>query len=229
MTGVSYPKTGVSTTEEQFSSLIEFFAGTGVKNAASLAASASGSGMNVTVSAGSAQVRGMVYSDTASATLTHAAAPASGQTRIDTIILERNLANTPNVQLKIAPGTAATTASAVAPALTQAIPGVWQEPIADVAIPGGASVITAAMITDRRRICPTPLAQWTTAKRPAHVAGVIQLGFNLTTQQWEFSNGSAWVNLTMTRDQLRSAAGIYVQSSPLTSANNVGDIRFATS
>jgi hypothetical protein len=77
-------------------------------------------------------------------------ANASGNPRIDTIVLEvvpQGEATEGKVTLKVVDGTAA--ASPVAPTLTQST-ALWQFPLADVAVANGAATISQGNITDRR-------------------------------------------------------------------------------
>lgn len=79
-----------------------------------------------------------------------------------------------------------TPGSSTPPALTQT-DNVWEVELATVAVAGGATSITAANITDRRRFVSGRLGLWTTALRPSSPRRW-QVGLNLTTGRYERFN-----------------------------------------
>lgn len=188
MTQTSYPKGGGTTTDAQYADLFDSVIGTGVRAVGDLLVSADSTGLVVKVAPGFATVAGSAFNSTAIEPLT-VAANATGATRIDTVVLTRDTTQANVVTLAIVTGGAA------APSLTQVSNGVWQEPLADVAVPNGAATIIAANVTDRRRYMSSRVKAWTTANRP--VGRAAQLGYNLTTSTWEFHNGTAWGPLTL--------------------------------
>lgn len=195
MAKTSYPKVGSSTTDAQYADLFNLIIGTGVRGAADLAVSADSTGLNVKIATGFAVVAGNAFNSTIIETLT-IGANATGNARIDTIILKRDfsLAGGVVVDLVVKAGTASTTP--VAPTLTQVTTGVWEEPLADVRVNNGVSTITSANVTDRRRYLPTNVMDWTTATRPAARRGLF--GLNTTTGSWEGHDGTTWTNLSPT-------------------------------
>lgn len=103
------------------------------------------SGMNVSVGAGSAWVRGVLYINSAAKTVTVGTADAS-YTRIDRIVARITWsANT--LEAIWVPGTASLTP--VAPALVQNT-SVWDIPLCTITLPANTTTITDAMITDGR-------------------------------------------------------------------------------
>lgn len=144
----AWPFENVDTSETQFSQWARNI-GEGVKPgsaATPLLVTGDGTGMNVKVAAGQAMVRGHYYSNDAVVTLTVTAANATNP-RIDRVVLELDpSANT--ILLKVVAGTAA--ASPVAPTLTQTDAGVYQLPLATVAVAAAATAIAAGNVTDAR-------------------------------------------------------------------------------
>lgn len=194
MTLSSYPKVGGTTTDAQYAAFFASFIGTGVRDAGSFLVTADSSGLNVKVAPGFAVVAGNVATDPAQATLT-IAANASGNPRIDTVILKRDFTAGNVVSLVVKAGTPA--ASPSAPSLTQDVTAVWEEPLANVYVANNAATITSANVTDVRRFMPTNVASWLTGGRPA--ARLALVGLNLTTGRWEGHDGTEWVELLDSR------------------------------
>lgn len=115
---------------------------------------ASGSA-NVDVKPGAALVNGKLYETDAAVTLT-VAANASGNPRIDTLVLRADY-TAQTVRPVIKQGTPA--ASPVRPSLTQSS-SLWEMPLADIAVANGFSSITQSDITDRRRYSQSAGAGW---------------------------------------------------------------------
>lgn len=99
----------------------------------------------VSVLPGSALVRGIVYINDGTENLT-IAANASGNPRIDTIILEADF-TLQTVRLDVLQGTPA--ASPTPAALTQTDNVLWQIPLADIAVANGFITITDADVQSR--------------------------------------------------------------------------------
>lgn len=100
---------------------------------------------SIDVLSGSALVQGVAYINTSTVSLT-IAANASGNPRIDTIILRADYA-LQTVRLAVKQGTPA--ASPSAPALTQSANIMWEIPLADIAVANGFVSITNANISPR--------------------------------------------------------------------------------
>ena len=148
MAQTSWPFENIDTSETQFSQWARNI-GEGVKGSVTgteLKVYGDNSGLSVKVPTGQAMVRGHYYFNTAIETLTVTTANATNP-RIDTVVLELD-PTLNSILLKVIAGTPA--ASPVAPTLTQTDSGVYQYPLADVAVPALAGAISAANVTDRR-------------------------------------------------------------------------------
>lgn len=99
----------------------------------------------IDVLAGSALVQGIGYINTATVSFV-IAANASGNPRIDTVVLRADYA-LQTVRLAVLQGTPA--ASPSVPALTQSANVLWEIPLADIAVANGFVTITNANITPR--------------------------------------------------------------------------------
>lgn len=194
MTLTSYPFEAQDVTETQFSYMFKELQDSGVVGVpgdTKFAVTTDGSGMDVQIAAGFAFVRGHVVDSTSSETRTLAASEANP--RIDRVVLRLDpTANTINIV--VLKGTAAT--SPVAPALTQTTTGIYDVPLARIAVPANALNIVTADITDERLFTSGRVGVWTTATRPPGVRG--RFGFNFTTGGFEFWNGSAWTPAAVT-------------------------------
>lgn len=191
MAETSYPFEGVDTTEAQYTTLIRNLVTAGRSGVNSTPAGTElqpygdGSGMTVKVPAGFAVVRGHGYNNSAELSLTVQASETNP--RIDTVVLELDpTANT--ILAKVVKGTAAV--SPARPSLTQTETGVYQFPIADIAVSASATSITSGNVSDRRTYL---VDVWTTASRPTAVLGLF--GWNSTTGKLEAYNGSAWADV----------------------------------
>lgn len=141
----SFPFENVDTTETQFSQMFRTLnAGVNGTPAGTELKVTAGTGLQVSVALGQAMVRGHFYNSTAAELLTVSTANPTNP-RIDTVVLRLDpVAN--SIVLAVVAGTAA--ASPVAPALTQTDAGVYEFPLANVAVAAGAG--TVGTITDRR-------------------------------------------------------------------------------
>lgn len=185
----SWPFYGVESTETQFSKLMRAMAESGITSGLAITPSA---GMGVSIAAGFGLVRGLAYENTSGKTLTHGAAPAAGQTRLDQYILKLDQsANSITAQIKA--GTANTSGGAL-PALQQD-ETVYEFPIGHATVAAGTAAITAGMISEYR---PTPgnrVLVNTQARRPTAASVNGALFFNTTTKHLEWSDGANWVDL----------------------------------
>ncbi|AWY07590.1 minor tail protein [Streptomyces phage Yosif] len=191
----SYPFDGQSVTESQFSQFFRELQDSGVCAQASdldLRTSADGTGMKVIVQPGKAIVRGHAYASTAVETLTIAAADTAART--DRIVLRLDpTANSITLQvLKGAPG-------AGVPALTQTDTGIYELLLANVTVPASATSISSANVDRQRHFVGHRIGHWETGQRPTNPRQG-KLGYNFSTNKWEFWNGSAWVDLAPTVD-----------------------------
>ncbi|UVK59036.1 minor tail protein [Microbacterium phage Cen1621] len=153
MADYAYPKALTGLQDVQWSNFIAAFVPDGITSAAAFAPSANGSGMSVTLAPGEALVRGVLTGDASAATVAIAAAPASGSSRIDTIVKRLDRSGTPVIKTAVLTGTVASGGTTPQPkALTQDASGIWEWPVADVLVTGGVSSIAADKVTDRRSV-----------------------------------------------------------------------------
>lgn len=117
--------------------------------------------VNVEVQVGSALVNGRLYQTDAVISLP-IAANASGNARIDTIILRTDFV-LQTIRAAVLQGTPA--ASPVRPTLTQNAT-FWEIPLADVAVANGFATIAQNDITQRRRYVQTTDVSWTPRAYP---------------------------------------------------------------
>jgi hypothetical protein len=187
----AFPKPAQSITADQFRDYFREFIGTGARVDADLKPSADSSGMNVKLAPGIGFVDGTQVRSTAIETIPVAAASGGGS-RIDTLVANLDYSASPIIQFAVIAGSPSVTPARPSLALSGSIAYRW--PIADIAVGATASTITAANVTDRRTLVGRTVITWTTATRPSSPANG-QLGFNLTTSEWEWRDGSAWVPL----------------------------------
>lgn len=109
---------------------------------------------NVLVASGAALVQGIAYLNDDTETLA-IAANASGNARIDTVVLQADYA-LQTVRLAVLTGTPA--ASPVAPSLTQSAGVLWEIPIANIAVANGFTTIANSNITQRQEWVNAPPA-----------------------------------------------------------------------
>ena len=134
-------------------------------------------------------------------------APASGQTRIDLIVLRYDASQvTPadRVRLVVVPGTPATS-GATQPALTRNPTGVWEHPIAVVTRLGNVAV-TNSMITQQRTLSSPVSLLGNTSTLPTDAPdGSVAFRYNDVSvriisggvMQWRSITDPPWTNLTM--------------------------------
>jgi hypothetical protein len=193
MAELSWPFENQDTTETQYSELFKRLQNDGVAGDPTttlLRATGDSSGMNVKVAAGFAIVRGHIYQNTAQLTLT--ITPASAQPRIDLVILELDPTNNA-ILAKVLDGTPSTTPTP--PTLTQTNDAIYQLAIASVAVGANVTTISAANVTDTRPFTGAQWGVWTSSTRPT-ATRVGLAGYNTTTGQPEFWNGTAWTVFT---------------------------------
>jgi len=155
---------------------------------------------SIDVLAGSALMQGIPYINSATVSFT-IAANASGNPRIDTVILRADYA-LQTVRLAVLQGTPA--ASPSAPALTQSSNVLWEIPLADIAVANGFVSISNSNIT--------PRYEWVNAAAGVYVDNVLNnSGGTLNTGDvviWD-STADRAVTTTTTQGDKR-LAGIWV-------------------
>lgn len=186
----SWPFYGAETNETQFSKWASTLVESGIASGLAITA---GSGMQVLVGVGSADVRGVFYENTTSKALAVGAAPASGQTRRDYVILRLDqTANTITALVKA--GTANSSGGAL-PSLTQN-DTTWEIALAILTIASGAASVTTAMIDELKPSTGLRVLPYETSDRPTPQSGRPALGVDLSTGRLELWSGSAWSNLS---------------------------------
>lgn len=213
---------GSASGEDRWMSMAPLWALDGVTTSSGLLVSTI-SGRNVQVAVGSAWVHGAYYTNDAAKTLA-IAANASGNPRIDRVVLRRDLtANT--VTALVVSGTAA--ASPTVPALTQVSTGIWEVPIAQYRAESGFTNTDPLKLTDERRITgaseldahsvrefASTTARTTLVGTP--VEGMI--GWLRDVDRFESYNGTTWVPLAAARcgARIRRVANQSVANNTLT-------------
>ena len=191
MTQTSYPFDGQATTETQFSQFFKEFVESGVAASAdslALNVSADSGGMRVFVQPGFAIVRGFAYNSTAVEQLTVTA--ANVQARVDRVVLRLD-PTVNSVVLAVKPGTPG---SSTPPALTQTDTAIYELPLALIAVGSSVSVIAPGNLTDERVFSDQGVSNWSTSTRPS-APRVGKVGYNRTTGEYEFWNGSAYAQM----------------------------------
>lgn len=117
-----------------------------------LAPSGDSGGMRVFVNSGQAWNEGHFYQNDASLQLAIGAAPVAPNSRIDRVVLKLDR-TAKTIALGVKAGVAAN--PGVAPALQQDV-NIWELPIAQVMVAGGAATITAANVVDERVYAEAP-------------------------------------------------------------------------
>jgi len=226
MAETSFPFDTVDTTETAFSQFFRRLNATGVwahPDTLELQVAAD-TGLGVNITAGTALVRGHFYINDGTLPLTLSAGEA--QPRIDIIVLRLDpTAN--SIVAAILAGTAA--ASPVAPALTQTDSGVYETPLAHIAVAASAATITTGNITDKRRYMAFPVGLWSTSLRPT-APRLGQQGFNTDLGYSEEWNGSTWrpagKPTLVDADTLLGRKWYFGTTDPGSSFGAVGDIYF---
>lgn len=185
----SWPFETVDTSEAQFSKWANALVETGEISGLGVSVSA---GMTLALASGSAIVQGMFYENTSAKNLVVGAAPASGSTRLDALVLRLDYAaNTITAAIKA--GTANTSGGAL-PALQQDA-SVYEHRLRTITVPGGAASLVAGNIGPAAP--PTGMRVVPYADAPPALTGVPRaLGLNLTTRRLSYWNGTSWTELT---------------------------------
>lgn len=197
MTMTSWPYVAQDTTDIEYGRLFrEMAASDGMAGSFgddTLRVTGDSSGRQVKMATGSAILRGYMFYSTAIETI--AIAANSGAARVDLVVLELNL-SAPLVANRILPKVLqGTSGSSTPPSLMQTETGIYQIPLATVAVANNAAVINAGDVVDARSWMDQKYGVWTTSRRPVSPRKY-KLGFNETMNRWEYYNGSSWVGLT---------------------------------
>lgn len=209
MTMTSWPYVAQDTTDIEYGRLFrEMAASDGMVGSfgdSALKVTGDSSGRQVKMATGAAVLRGYMFYSTAVETITIAA--NTGAARVDLVVLELNL-SAPTVAQRILPKVLqGTSGSATPPSLTQTETGVYQIPLATVAVANNAAVINAADVTDVRGWMDQKYGAWTTSRRPVSPRKY-HLGYNETLGIWEYHDGSNWVSLSAVNLASSSVSGV---------------------
>jgi|GEM_PF-5168429 len=190
----AYPFDNQTVTEQQYGDLFGSVAQSGILGAPTannFKVTAAGSSMQLTVTAvggaSRALVRGHAVLMTTNEVVTVPAAAAT--VRADLVVLRLDYAaNT--IGPAIRTGTAG---SSTPPSPVWGTGGVYEIPLAAVAVGANVTTISSANLTDLRRFTGPSTGVWSTAARPNTP---LSFGYNTTLQRWEFTlDGTAWLNI----------------------------------
>lgn len=228
MTLTSWPFDGQTTTELQFSRMFRELKGNCVlagHGATALRVTANGSNLTLSIAVGAAMVRGHYMDNDSAATLTLAGGSAAART--DIIVLRLN----PSAN-SIVPAIVQGTSGGGVPALTQTTDGIWEFPLARIAVAAGASAVSNSNVTDLRVFAGGEVGVWTTATRPAAPSRIPSLGLNVQTNVMEYYDGTNWqpvvpqslfTNLQAAQAQASSlATQVQTLSNNMTTLQNLG-------
>lgn len=143
----SYPFVDGATSDAEFSAMFRHLFPSsvlGFPGKTALAVVATSAGMQVTVRGGEAFVRGHRYLSDADQVLP--IAPADSSSRVDTVILRMEYGAVQSITCEVKQGIP----GAGAPSLEQTDTAVYEMPLANIAVAGGAVTIAPAAVTDRR-------------------------------------------------------------------------------
>lgn len=209
MTMTSWPYVAQDTTDIEYGRLFrEMAASDGMAGSFgdnTLKVTGDSSGRQVKMATGSAVLRGYMFYSTAIETIPVAAPSAAA--RVDLVVLELNL-SAPTIAERILPKVLpGVSGSSNPPALTQTDTGIYQIPLATVAVAAGATIIAAGDVTDVRSWMDQKYGAWTTNRRPVSPRKY-KLGFNETLSVWEYWDGAQWVSLQAVNLESSSVSGV---------------------
>ena len=190
----AYPFDNQTVTEQQYGDLFGAVAQSGILGAPSannFLVTAAGSSMVLAVTsvggASRALVRGHAVLMTTNEPVTVPTANTS--LRADLVVLRMDYAaNTIGPAIRTG-----TPGSATSPAPVWGTGGVYEIPLAAVAVGANVTTISTGDLTDLRRFSGPTSGAWTTAGRPNTP---LSFGYNSTLGRWEYTlDGTAWLNL----------------------------------
>lgn len=155
MAETSYPYRDQEITDAQYSDFARDYAPSGVikRTAAGtdLQVTASSTGMEVTVAAGRANLRGHRYRNSAAKKLT--IEEKSTYPRIDTVVVRSEYGSAKSARLVVKKGAPTVPPTApVAPDIEQSEEGTWEEPLCDVPVSASTVTIAQSTLKDRRTL-----------------------------------------------------------------------------
>lgn len=166
--------------ELQLTGVADTYGGSGWKVSAA-------TGMNVDLQAGFAVVRGHGAQSTSSVTV---AIPAATSAPVyHTVVLRLDPASN-----SIVPAVISGAANGPAPTPNQTDVGIYEMPLATILVSPGTANVDPTKVADVRPFVGQPPTTWSTATRPASPR-VSRLGYNTTSAEWEFWNGTKWATV----------------------------------
>jgi len=155
MAETSYPYHDQDVTDAEYSDFARDYAPNGVikrsTDGGDLKVTADSTGMKVKVAAGRANVRGHRYRNSVSKDFT--IPPKDTYPRVDLVVVRSEYGSVNDAHIVVKKGTPTPSPTvAKAPDPEQTADGVWEEPLAEVAVSASAVTITAANVTDKRRL-----------------------------------------------------------------------------
>ncbi|AVR56687.1 hypothetical protein QDW26_gp21 [Microbacterium phage Didgeridoo] len=190
----AYPFDNQAVTEQQYGDLFGAVAQSGILGAPTannFKVTATGSSMALTVTSVSGASRAILRGHAVLMTANEVVnVPAAATTvRADLVVLRLDYAaNT--IGPAIRTGTAG---SSTPPAPVWGTGGVYEIPLASVAVGANVTAISTANLTDLRRFTGPTTGVWTTVARPTTP---LSFGFNTTLGRWEFTlDGTTWDNI----------------------------------
>lgn len=190
----AYPFDNQSVTEQQYGDLFGAVAQSGILGAPSannflVTAAGSSRQLSVTAVGGASRaiVRGHAVLMTATEVVTVPEAATS--VRADLVVLRLDyVANTIGPAVRTG-----TPGSSTPPAPVWGTGGVYEIPLASVAVGANVTAISAANVTDLRRFSGPTSGVWATNARPT---SPLSFGYNTTLQRWEYTlDGTNWLNI----------------------------------
>lgn len=188
MTLRAYPFDNITTTEVDVSKLFREFQDSGIAaspDAQDFSVYATGSdGMQVFVRAGFALING--YALDSSAVEPKGIGAASTSQRQDLVVLRCDPGNN-SITPEVLPGTP----GGGIPIPTWTDTDICELPLAVVTVRANVTAIDASDVVDARKFISHAPGLWRDGAQPS-APRIGDLGYNLTTQRWEFWNGSTW-------------------------------------
>ena len=190
----SFPFDNQDTTETQYSNLFRELQDSGIVDSygsSGFSVQANGTNLTLTVQPGFAIVRGHCIQSSAVENVVIPAPSASA--RVDRVVLRLD-PDADSIVLAVVQGTSG---SSNPTALTQTDTGIYELPLALIAVASGVTALAPVNITDDRRFIGSRNRVWKTTTRPS-APRVGQLGLNMTKNGWEYWSGTAWTDLAPT-------------------------------
>jgi len=189
MAETSLPFENTDVSESQFAKWARAIVGNGIVEGLTVTA---GSGMQTLVATGTAMVRGVFYENDASKPLTISSAPATGNTRLDLVVLRLDF--TANTLLAVVKNGTANTSGGTLPALTQT-DTVWEHPIEKITVAAGTAAITGGMLQALDSDVGQRVVTYADDASRVAPLNAPAIGLNRSTKVLSLWDGATWVDL----------------------------------